>query len=58
MKEYTVTWQIQVDADSPCEAAKIAREMFLDSFPVFEVREFDNWEDEPVIIDFTPFTEI
>lgn len=42
-KEYTVTWKIDIQADSPEEAAKIARVIQLDpdsTAEYFDVREF------------------
>jgi len=51
MKEYTVTYTIQIDANNPRQAAEIAFEYIKDSDPVFEVFEFDNYEDKPVFID-------
>lgn len=50
-KEYTVTWNIDIVADSPEEAAKIARVIQLDpesTAEYFEVREFGT--DDPVTL--------
>jgi len=50
-KEYTVTWKIDIQADSPEEAAKIARVIQLDpdsTAEYFEVREFGM--DDPMIL--------
>lgn len=54
MYSYLVTWSINIAADSPKNAAEIARRIQLDSdsiATVFEVYTGDNLQHEPFIID-------
>jgi len=59
-KEYTATWSIQIDAESPEEAAKIAEEICSsrpDLARSWEILECDNKDAEPQIIDLTEVLE-
>lgn len=65
MPEYTVRWEIQVDADNPTEAAMQARMLLLDpeSEAVhFEVQNFTDGSDptiwEPVDLSDVDFTKV
>lgn len=52
MTLYRLTWEIEIEAESPREAAEIAREWLLDPTAecvVFEVRDFDNQESSVLI---------
>lgn len=54
MAEYRVKWIIDVDADSPEEAALLAEEIMLDHDSTansFVVRELNKENAEPVIVD-------
>jgi hypothetical protein len=51
MKTYIVTWEIDIDANSPRAAAKKARKIMLDKdslATVFEVQEVDK-NDAPLV---------
>ena len=54
MTDYRVTWEIDVDAENPWEAAKKAREMQQDpesTALVFDVRQIVRKPDPPVSVD-------
>lgn len=55
--EYTIVWEIQIEADSPEEAARLARAVQLD--PNAQVGAFDVWDKSTrpatvTFIDLTP----
>jgi hypothetical protein len=52
MTLYTVTWEIQIEADTPRQAAETARAWLLDpgaECVIFGVKEFESPEDEELI---------
>ncbi len=52
MKTYRVEWSIEIDADTPREAAEMALDIQRDPFStatVFEVKEFDTDEDAQTV---------
>ena len=59
MKGYTLYWKIEIDADSPREAARRARDIQLDpnnTATVFEVFEHDG-DGEPINVDLLDVQE-
>ena len=56
MSEYSVVWAIELDAESPLEAAEKAHEIMLDTSStstVFQVWESSQKLSEPLTIDLT-----